>query len=661
MNASQTNLFLLEMCEARMLMSTSQDWGPTALLVNQDDAVSAYPTITGAGVSVAIIDSGINYTLDALGGAFGKGHKVVGGFDFVDQDSDPLDSDGHGTEVAGVIASKPFDFNGFHYSGVAPDAKLVALRVSSGDEGGAPDALIEQALRWVIDHHGEFAIRVVNISLGSGSYGADQTNNQLSDELKKLADLDIAVFAASGNSGDTIAGSTGIAYPAADPNVISVGAVNSSNVISDFTQRAKNLDLLAPGESVPTTARTGGFIAVSGTSFSAPYAAGTAALLAQASPGISAKSLLSALRGSGPSNRDGDVEVGRVSNLNYSRLDIYKAIKLVTARKTSKTNTVGANSAISDVAYDNQGILHLAYYDPTIDSIRYATRDVTGRWSRTQIIDNSGDDVGFQLSLAIDATGKPGIAYFDNTNADLKYAHFDGASWIVDTRDSNKAVGQSPTLTYDRNGDPVIAYFRKSGADLKVQTFDDAGNWIKYDVDSDGDVGQWASASAAQDQDVIAVAYADNTNGNLKYARFADGAWTIFTVDDLEGGAAYIDLNIHNNQAFIAYQDLLHGDLKFAKREGGEFQTEVVHTPGLTGQFANLVFDSNDTAHIAFYSKSKNFVYEATGAFGSWRVTKAANGGAYLSATATGAGDLLAFISLDQARRGLQFGSLPIA
>ena len=108
----------------------------------------------------------------------------------------------------------------------------------------------------------------------------------------------------------------------------------------------------------------------------------------------------------------------------------------------------------------------------------------------------------------------------------------------------------------------------------------------------------------------------------------------------------------------MAYQDLQNGDLKFAKRENNDFQTEVVHTPGLTGQFANLVFDANDTAHIAFFSKSKNFVYEATGRFGSWSVTKAANGGFLLAAAATDDGDLLSFVSFDQSRKNLQFGSL---
>src|SRR5207237_514694 len=137
--------------------------------------------------------------------------------------------------------------------GVAPAANLVALRVTHGNDG-ASDGTIAQALQWIIDNAATYSIKVVNISLGSGAYTSDQTNPTLSGDFAQLAKLNIAVFAASGNNAGA---SSGIAYPAADPSVIAVGAVNSADVISYFGQRAKNLDLLAPGESVPTTSRSG--------------------------------------------------------------------------------------------------------------------------------------------------------------------------------------------------------------------------------------------------------------------------------------------------------------------------------------------------------------------------------------------------------------------
>src|SRR5689334_1497412 len=147
------NVVLIEPVEARLLFATV--WGAQAKLTGQDLAASQFSDITGKGVTVAVIDSGIDYNLPQLGGGFGAGHKVIAGYDFADDDSDPMDTDGHGTNVAGVIAASPFDYQGKHYSGVAPDAKLVALRVTHGTDG-APDPQIKGALDWVITNHTKY-------------------------------------------------------------------------------------------------------------------------------------------------------------------------------------------------------------------------------------------------------------------------------------------------------------------------------------------------------------------------------------------------------------------------------------------------------------------------------------------------------------------------
>ncbi len=636
----------------------STTWGPTATLVEQDKAASQYATIKGSGVTVAVIDSGIDYNLAALGGGFGTGKKVVAGYDFVDNDADPIDTYGHGTEVASVIAANPFTYNNLQYSGVAPDAKLVALRVTNGEDGAA-DATIKKALDWVITNYQKYAISVINISLGSGSYTSDQTNDTLSADFATLKKLNIAVFAASGNSGNsTFGGSTGIAYPAADPSVISVGAVNSSDVISSFTQRDSDLDLLAPGEAVPAQSITGSVEAVDGTSFASPYAAGTAALLEQANPGIGRADLVSIMRESGTINFDGDSETGQTTATKYSRIDILSALKLSAARKTKSTNTVGASAVASDLAYDNEGDLYLAYYDPSIKSVRVAIQDSRGYWSSTQTIDTSGADVGVYVSIAIDSAGHPGVAYFDNTNSDLKYAHFNGTSWDVATLDRNKSVGQFPSLAYDGSGDPVISYYRKSGGDLKVQTQSAGGTWTKFDVDTTDNVGAWNSIAVDPNVGIVAVSYVDQTTGHVRYARYADSAWTILEVDDSISGAAYTSLNIHNDQAFISYQDLTNGDLKFAIRQNGEWDNETVYTPANTGSWSQLLFDSDDKAHIVFYSKSKRLAYQAVGSFGSWSVTKIGSGGNWLSAAENADGTSLAFADLINGKATLQIDDL---
>src|SRR5688572_19595658 len=170
---------MLEALEYRRLLA----WSSYAQLVNQDEAAGQFASITGAGQTIAVIDTGIDYNRAELGGGFGSNFKVVGGYDFFANDADPMDTSGHGTSVASVIAARPFTVGGITYQGVAPDAKLVALRV--GTETNISNDNIERALQWVIDNHSTFSIDVVNLSLGSGFY-QDAETTQMSDEFATL-------------------------------------------------------------------------------------------------------------------------------------------------------------------------------------------------------------------------------------------------------------------------------------------------------------------------------------------------------------------------------------------------------------------------------------------------------------------------------------------
>src|SRR3954464_12851189 len=107
---SHRGIQMIEPLEDRRLLSAT--WGAIPKLIAQDQAVANYPAINGAGASIAILDSGINYNDPALGGGFGAGHKVVAGWDFVDNDADPMDSDGHGTGLASVAAGTSYTYNG---------------------------------------------------------------------------------------------------------------------------------------------------------------------------------------------------------------------------------------------------------------------------------------------------------------------------------------------------------------------------------------------------------------------------------------------------------------------------------------------------------------------------------------------------------------------
>ena len=243
--------------------------------------------LTGAGQTVAIIDSGIAYDHVALGGGWGTSHRVVGGWDFAERDADPYDdapAGFHGTHVAGIIGSTDET-----YGGVAPEVDLVALRVFD-DQGASSFAWIEEALAWVDDHRFAFAhpITTVNLSLGSA---IDQLSShdliRLEDDLAQLKSKGIFIAVSAGNEFE---GTVELTYPAASEHVIPVASVGATGTLSSFSQRDPRV-LAAPGEWITSTVpdylfgfdgRTDDFFSVSGTSAAAPHVAAASALVREA-------------------------------------------------------------------------------------------------------------------------------------------------------------------------------------------------------------------------------------------------------------------------------------------------------------------------------------------------------------------------------------------
>lgn len=638
---------LLEPLESRRLFA----WSAYAQLVDQDVAAEKYANLTGQGVTVAVIDTGIDYSLSSLGGGFGSKYKVIAGYDFYAEDSDPMDESGHGTGVASVIAAEPYTTGGVTYRGVALDAKLVALRV--GTEDSIANSDIERALQWVISNYAKYSISVVNLSLGSGNYVDAQTNSQMSDEFATLRELGIFVVAASGNSNDQNSGpisQDGVAYPSADPNVFAVAAVDSTDVISTWSQRGDELDLLAPGVDIVMPRVGSGYQTESGTSFASPYVAGTAALLKQADSSLKAGDIGSMLMSGGAFNRDGDKESGDTTGLSFSRLDIDNSIALVAQRK-GKYDALHLTKTF-DTVLDSQGVLHAAFYDTAKGDLLYATRSTSGLWSEAKVIDSAGD-VGAQLSIAIDATGKIGIGYFDVTNTALKYARFSGTGWSNVTIDSEKHVGTSPSLGFSIDGDAFLAYNRRTGGYLRLATMErDTGKWVRKTVDGlDGasvgaslslDVGEAAIRSGlfTRYDTTVAIAYSDVTNGNLKYARLdvddSAATWFVAVVDDTNG-VGNIDLNLHAGptssglQAQIAYQATAARDVRYAYRNTDWF-VETVATAGDLGAVVQLSFDSANSPMVTFFNNTKRAIYTSTrSSSGNWNMQWDATGSGVLS------------------------------
>jgi hypothetical protein len=242
--------------------------------------------VTGVGLSAAVIDTGVNYHLAALGGGFGTGQKVVAGLDLADNTPDPapVSGDQHGTEVAGLLAS-----NDPAHPGVAPGANIVALRVFNQNDQSNFE-YIAQALQWVLANHSQYNITVVNISVSDNrNYTLDWFSNdggvgqQIAGLVHQLKQVNIPVVAATGNA---FAGQQGQGFVSILPETISVTGTDLTDHFEVDAQRLGTAvggpfatDLAAPSVGLQAPQNGNTFGGVSGTSFAAPLVSGGIILL----------------------------------------------------------------------------------------------------------------------------------------------------------------------------------------------------------------------------------------------------------------------------------------------------------------------------------------------------------------------------------------------
>ena len=305
--------------------------------------------LTGLGVNVAVLDTGVDGTHPDLSDHIVAQHCFNKGScppDNSDEGESALDENGHGTHVAGILASR----GRVSSRGIAPDAGLVAVRVMDQNGSGWNSDLIA-AIDWVITNQSRYNIRVMNLSLGGGRYSGvcDTLDANLilqSQALGAARQAGIITFVASGNEGQSGA----MAAPACISSAVSVGAVYDSNFgplawpscadaatradqIACFSNSSPTLNLLAPGSIITSDAPGGKLIAKSGTSMAAPHAAGVAALMLQAWPNLTPAEAAATLKVTGVAIRDPR------NNRVTPRIDALSAVTRVISDHAQSTHT----------------------------------------------------------------------------------------------------------------------------------------------------------------------------------------------------------------------------------------------------------------------------------------------------------------------------------
>lgn len=244
--------------------------------------------VTGQGIRVAIIDTGVDYTHPDLGGCFGSSCRVVGGYDFVNRDNDPMDDHGHGTHVAGIVAARGV------VTGVAPSALLLAYKVLDA-KGEGKESDIIAALELAANPDGnpvtDDGAHVANLSLG----GDGDPDDPLCQAVDNAVDQGMIVVVAAGNSGSY----QSIASPGVARKAITVAASHKMDTLAYFSSRGPvpgfdavlKPDITAPGVDIYSTVPVSGPLGnptryrnLSGTSMATPHVAGAAALLKQLHP-----------------------------------------------------------------------------------------------------------------------------------------------------------------------------------------------------------------------------------------------------------------------------------------------------------------------------------------------------------------------------------------
>ncbi|WP_417445815.1 S8 family serine peptidase [Kangiella sp.] len=295
--AQDPNVLLVEEDQIVSINATQSNatWGIDRVDQRNLPLSGTYTYNTGASnVNAYILDTGINMNHSDFGG------RASSGYDFIDNDGNASDCQGHGTHVAGTVGSSTY--------GVAKSVNLIGVRVLDCQGSGSYSAIIS-GMDWVAQNHSKPA--VANMSLGGGA--ASSVDNA----VQGMTNAGVTVVVAAGNDNSNACNYS----PARAASAITVGSTASNDSRSSFSNYGNCLDIYAPGSNIRSTSINGGSTTMSGTSMASPHVAGIAALYLANNPSASVSQVTQAIINAATPNKVSDAKSGSPNLLAYSLFD----------------------------------------------------------------------------------------------------------------------------------------------------------------------------------------------------------------------------------------------------------------------------------------------------------------------------------------------------
>lgn len=272
--------------------------------------------------------------------------------------------------------------------------------------------------------------------------------------------------------------------------------------------------------------------------------------------------------------------------------------------ETLLSHAQGSGRFVS-LALDSSGNPHIAYYQNTPDKLWYAYKDSTG-WHYFAIANNT-DVSHINLLLYNDL---PRISYFENTEERIKYMYYDGINWFTESVTSMWIYGHYNSLALNSNGQPRISYYEYNPITdtgiLKYTKRSPTGTWQTSTVDDSGNVGLWNSIAT----DSLGNPYISYNvyDGALKFAYWKDNQWVIETVDSFASVASKILLDSSGNPR-ILYQDYTSGHLKYAYKDSTGWHTSYVDTIQGISRWISFTMSPSGIPSVSYMTANSGLRY----------------------------------------------------